>query len=68
MYTFLLLLIYAFFCLLVAYVGRDAVVGFLGVLLFSIFATPLLAAILILLLRPGDKRKEKTAWNDPNYR
>lgn len=54
---------YIIFCFLVAYIGRDVKIGFWGVLVMSIFLTPLLMAILILLLRPKAKTK-KLNWED----
>ena len=53
---------YATFCLLVAFAGRRTRIGFFGVLIFSIFMTPLLVAILIVFFQPDPykaKRKKK---------
>lgn len=49
--------IYLSFCILVAYVGRRAFIGFWGVFVMSILLTPLLTAILIVLLRPRRRKK-----------
>lgn len=46
-----LIVIYALFCILVAIAGRNTRIGFSGALLFSIFMTPLLVAILIMLFQ-----------------
>ena len=59
MLTFILLLIYLFFCFLVAYAGRDALIGFFGIFAVSIFFTPLVAAILVVLFGPAHKGKER---------
>jgi fucose permease len=50
-----LLLIYLFFCILVAIAGSNAKIGFWGVLFMSLFLTPLFTAILIVILRPRKK-------------
>jgi hypothetical protein len=54
--SFILILVYLGFCVLVAYGGRASRVGFLGVLFLSVFFTPLLTAILVLLFQ---SRKEE---------
>jgi uncharacterized membrane protein len=55
----ILIITYVLFCLLVAFAGRKARIGFVGVLIFSIFMTPLLVAILIMLFGSGKKKKKK---------
>lgn len=50
------ILVYAIFCLLVAWAGRNSVMGFFGVLVLSIFVTPLLTAILLALFRQRRKK------------
>ena len=49
---------YLTFCLIVAFLGRKVSIGFWGVLIMSIFLTPLLTAIFIVLFRPKAKKKE----------
>ncbi|MCB0564412.1 MAG: hypothetical protein H6573_15255 [Lewinellaceae bacterium] len=51
------ILVYAIFCLLVAWAGRYSVMGFFGVLVLSIFVTPLLTAILFVLFQQQRRRK-----------
>jgi hypothetical protein len=53
--SFILILVYLGFCILVAYGGRDSRVGFLGVLFLSVFFTPLLTAIMLLLFQTRKK-------------
>ncbi len=60
----IILLIYLIFCVLVAYAGRQVAIGFWGVLVMSIFLTPLLTAILIVILRPRSKKKKKDEWDE----
>ena len=59
MIAFILLCIYLVFCFLVAYIGRDAFMGFFGVFGLSILITPVLAAILIILIRPKPQGKKQ---------
>ncbi len=59
MIAFILVCIYLIFCFLVAYIGRDAFMGFFGVFILSILITPILAAILIILVRPKPERKKQ---------
>jgi len=54
-----LIIIYVTFCLLVAYAGRNTRIGFFGVLIFSVFMTPLLVAILIVFFQPTKKKRKK---------
>lgn len=54
--------VYLAFCLLVAFSGRKVRIGFWGVLVLSILITPLIAAILIVILRP--KLKEKDPYRE----
>lgn len=54
----ILLLFYISFCVLVAYAARNVTIGFWGVLLMSLFLTPLLTAILIIILRPKVRRRK----------
>ena len=59
MISFVLMCIYLIFCFLVAYAGRDAFMGFIGIFFLSILITPLLTAILVILIRPkAEKKKE----------
>ncbi len=44
--------IYVLLCLLVAYRGRRTQVGYLGTFLLSVFLTPILVFIALLLLTP----------------
>ena len=53
----ILIAIYLFFCWAVAYAGKNTRLGFWGVLLLSIFLTPLLIAIFIVLFQPRIGRK-----------
>jgi len=53
-----LFLIYIGFSLLVAYVGRNLTFGFWGVLGMCLFISPLLTALLIVLLKPKQKEIE----------
>ena len=50
------ILIYLFFCWLVAYGGKHTRLGFYGVLIVSIFLTPLVVAIFIVLFQPRRRR------------
>ncbi|MCB0588287.1 MAG: hypothetical protein KDD06_23545 [Phaeodactylibacter sp.] len=50
------ILVYAIFCLLVAWGGRNSVIGFFGVLVLSIFVTPLVTAVLLVVFRQRRKR------------
>jgi len=54
--SLLFFLIYLGFSILVAYSGKKVIIGFWGLLFMCIFLTPLLTAILIVLLKP---RREK---------
>ncbi len=49
---------YTIFCFLVAFAGRNTRIGFVGILIFSIFMTPLVVALLIVLLQPVKKKKK----------
>lgn len=49
--------IYLVFCWLVAHAGRRTRLGFFGVLFVSIFITPLVAAIFMVLFQPQRRRK-----------
>jgi len=51
--------VYVFFCVLVALAARNVAIGFWGVLVLSIFITPLLAAIFVLILKPKPKKKKR---------
>lgn len=53
----LILSVYILFCLLVAWAGRRTFAGFVGVLIFSVFLTPLLTAVLVILFRGKVKKK-----------
>lgn len=55
-FRLVVILIYLLFCWLVAYSGKYTRLGFYGVLIVSIFITPLVAAIFIVLFQPR-KRK-----------
>lgn len=52
------LMVYLFFCILVANVAKDVAIGFWGVLIMSMLLTPLLTGILVLLLKPKPKKKK----------
>jgi len=54
--------IYLFFCLMVAYFGSEVTIGFGGVFVVSIFITPILAALFIVLFRPQFKHKTLEDW------
>lgn len=54
-----LLSIYLTFCVLVAWSARNVAIGFWGVLILSIFLTPLLTAILAVIFSPQSKKKKK---------
>jgi len=61
---FIFLIVYLTFCLLVAKAAKNTAIGFLGVLLASIFLTPLLTAIMVLLLRkPKEEEWELDAFD-----
>ena len=49
---------YIAFCFIIAYLGREVFIGFWGVLILSVFFTPLLTAILILIFRPKPKKSK----------
>ena len=59
MIPLILLLFYFGFCFAVAYAGRNVTIGFWGVLVMSIFFTPLVTALFIVVLRPKYKKREK---------
>jgi len=54
--------IYLGFCLLVAHFGREVTIGFGGVFIVSIFLTPILTALFIVLFRPQFKHKTLEDW------
>ena len=49
--------VYVFFCILVALAARNVAIGFWGVLVLSIFITPILTTILVLILKPKKKKR-----------
>ncbi len=55
----LFLIVYLAFCILVAYAGRQARLGFFGILILSVLVTPLIAAILLVLFSPKRQAKAK---------
>lgn len=55
----ILIITYIVFCLLVAIAGRKTRIGFFGILACSIFMTPLVVAILVVLFQPKSKPKKK---------
>ena len=57
-------IIYFIFCLLVAYVGRNVAVGFWGILVMSILFTPLLIALLSVLLKPKSNNVKQLDYLD----
>lgn len=61
----LLIVIYVFFAFLVAYSGKNVVIGFWGVFIMSLLLTPLITAILIVLLRSKARKIEfEEDWED----
>lgn len=60
----LILSVYLFFCLLVASAAKNVTVGFWGVLVISILLTPILTAILVLVLRPKPNKKKRRGMED----
>ena len=48
---FMLIILYFAICLLVAFLGRNRGLGFLATLLLSILLTPLVATIILLIIR-----------------
>jgi len=48
-------LFYFVFCLLVAYVGRNTSIGFWGILALCILFSPLLVAIVMVVIRPRNR-------------
>lgn len=57
-YNYVFIGVYLVFCLIIALLGRNVLVGFWGVLVISIFLTPLLTAILILFFKPKLRKKK----------
>lgn len=57
-------LLYATLCLLVAWRGRQTTLGYLGSFLLSIFLTPVLVFIVLLLLTPPPARKARLLRED----
>jgi len=56
------IIVYATFCILVAYAGRHVRIGFFGMLFLSVLLTPLAMAILVFLMelrRSSLKKKNK---------
>lgn len=53
----ILLIIYLVFCWFVAYAGRRTRLGFFGLLILSVFITPLVAAIFMVLFQPQRRKK-----------
>jgi len=53
------IILYGAFCLLVAYAGKHVRIGFFGLLILSIFLTPLAVAILVFILEPRRSRIKK---------
>lgn len=64
MIVIVLLSIYLFFCFLVARAAKNVTIGFFGVFVFSIFLTPLLAAIVVLIFKGKAKKKKKGAMEE----
>ncbi|MCO6487092.1 MAG: hypothetical protein J5I98_01680 [Phaeodactylibacter sp.] len=52
------IIVYLFFCWLVAYGGRRTRLGFYGVLIVSILITPLVSAISIVLFQPRKRKNQ----------
>ena len=60
MIAYLLPFIYLFVCALCAYFGRDTRVGYWGTFILSIFLTPLLVVLVLVIFAPAPKTQPRS--------
>jgi hypothetical protein len=61
------LIIYALLCLMVAYRGRRTQIGYVGTFLLSVFLTPVITFVGLLLLTPSPE-DVKVAYHHPQQK